>query len=446
MTLRAKLVVALVVLSAVATGAVGWFAYTATASRLRIEIDRSLDARLRALTERVRREPDRFAPVARALEPPGRFEGFDLIVMQYLSPSGAVLTSGSASVVLPVGDAERALAGSSRPGATVRRDVWIDDEHFRLTTVALGGGAVQAARSLAENDRLLASLRGRIVLIALAVAVTAATLGWLIARQLTRRLEHLTATAEHVATTGRLDVPVAVAGVDEAGRLAGAFNEMLGALARSKQDQQRLVEDAGHELRTPLTSLRTNVSVLRRFERLSPEQLRSLLDDLDGETRELTSLVNELVELATDQRNAEPETEVRLADLAERVAERARRRTGRSVVVDADGSIRTIRARAVERAIANLVDNAAKFDAHGAAPIEVVVRDGRVEVRDRGPGIDPADLPHLFDRFYRSVAARSQPGSGLGLSIVRETAESHGGSVFAEQRPGGGAVIGFTLP
>jgi two-component system sensor histidine kinase MprB len=280
----------------------------------------------------------------------------------------------------------------------------------------------------------------------LGVAAAAGILGWVVARQVTRRLSRLTATAEAVASTGRLDIPVDVEGDDEAGRLAAAFNKMLSALSRSRDDQQRLVQDAGHELRTPLTSLRTNISVLRRHDRLSPETMTSVLDDLESEALELTELTNELVELATDRRSEEPMEAVVLGEVAERVAARARRRTGRVVVVDADASVVNGRPQLLERAITNLVDNAAKFDETGEAPIDVVIRAGRVEVLDRGPGIAEDDLPHLFDRFYRAVAARSRPGSGLGLAIVKAVAEAHGGEVFAANRPGGGADIGFFVP
>jgi two-component system, OmpR family, sensor histidine kinase MprB len=116
------------------------------------------------------------------------------------------------------------------------------------------------------------------------------------------------------------------------------------------------------------------------------------------------------------------------------------------VTVQRDETVVSGRAAAIERAVGNLVDNALKFDDESTEPVEVVQRGGRVEVRDRGPGIAAADLPHVFDRFYRATAARSRPGSGLGLAIVADVAERHGGSVFADARDGGGAVIGFTLP
>jgi two-component system sensor histidine kinase MprB len=185
--------------------------------------------------------------------------------------------------------------------------------------------------------------------------------------------------------------------------------------------------------------------VLRRHA-LEPDTRSQVLDDLESETRELTDLVNELVELATDRSREEPTEDVSLAELAERVAERAQRRSGRIVTVSADDTVVVGRAHGLERAISNLVDNALKFDEHGGAPVEILVRHGEVTVFDRGPGVKPDDLPHLFDRFFRSIDARSQPGSGLGLSIVREVAERHGGTVFARPRDGGGAAIGFTVP
>jgi two-component system sensor histidine kinase MprB len=435
--LRVKLVVAMALLAALASAAIGWLAYRATADRLLVEVDRSLVAAVQDLA----------GPQGRAEHRgllSGRGPSFDLVVYQLLDQEGDAVAASRMG--LPVDDADRAVAAEAT-GADLRRDVTVDGEDYRMLTAGRrGGGAVQAARSLAETDRLLGSLRNRIVAAVGLVTIVAAGAGWLIARQITRRLVRLTATAEEVAETGRLDVPVPVEGRDEAGRLGAAFNEMLVALARSKDEQQRLVQDAGHELRTPLTSLRTNLAVLQRHAHLDPIMLAKVLADLEGEARELTDLTNELVELATDRRDAEPPVEVSLGELAERVAERAVRRTGRQVTVDADGSVVIGRPLMLERAISNLVDNAAKFDDGGAGPIEVIVRDGSVEVLDRGPGVASSDLPHLFDRFYRAPDARSRPGSGLGLAIVKGVADIHRGSVFAAPRPGGGAIVGFRVP
>ena len=278
---------------------------------------------------------------------------------------------------------------------------------------------------------------------ALVLAVVAAAIGWLVARQITKRLVRLTDTAEQVSATGQLDLAVPGAGTDEVGRLAGSFNSMLGRLAASQADQQRLVQDAGHELRTPLTSLRTNISLLERFDELTPAVRERVLADLKGESRELTGLVNEVLALAGGQATEGEAEPVRLAAVAEAVAKRARRRTGREVTVSTDDSEVTATRQSLERAVWNLVDNAAKFDSSDA-PIDLRVADRTIEVLDRGPGVAAEDMPHLFDRFYRPVASRSLPGSGLGLAIVKDVAAASGGRVFAHPREGGGSVFGIT--
>jgi two-component system sensor histidine kinase MprB len=240
-------------------------------------------------------------------------------------------------------------------------------------------------------------------------------------------------------------VVVPVDGADEAARLGSAFNEMVGALARSRQDQQRLVQDAGHELRTPMTSVRTNLYTLRGYDSLSSSERARVLADLESETEELSRLIDEVVEVATDRRSDEPVMPVDLVALVQRVARRWSARTGRAIEVRAEPTTVQGRPAALRRAVGNLLENAAKFDGSGS-PIEVRVGNGAVEVLDRGPGFSEADLPHVFQRFYRSTAARSTPGSGLGLSMVAEIAAVHGGTVWALDRPGGGASVGFVLP
>jgi len=374
---------------------------------------------------------------------------------QVLDASGVPIGVGGRAAVLPVTDDDRRVAASAVPHDKTVRDVTVDGVRYLMLTEALGhgNGAVQVARSRTDHKEVLERLAGSVVVIALVVAAAAAVAGWFLARALTRRLVRLTAAAERVSRTGRLDVAVPVAGSDEVGRLGVAFDRMLDRLARSRDDQQRLVQNAGHELRTPLTSIRTNVSLLRRADELSTDDRAAVLDDLTGETRELTDLVDELVELATDRRAAEPETDVDLDAVARRVAERVERRRGRPVQVaaPADGVVVRGRAQGLERALTNLVDNAVKFDPGGTGRVDVVLRPEdagglRVEVLDRGPGVPPEDLGRIFERFHRATGVRSLPGSGLGLSIVHDVIAEHEGDVFAAHRDGGGAVIGFTLP
>ncbi|MCY7298418.1 MAG: HAMP domain-containing histidine kinase [Ilumatobacteraceae bacterium] len=452
MSLRLKIVLALTLLAAGATAAIGIVSYTTIRHELQETVDKSLDDAARQF----RRQPSLGdadgdgdgapPPIGGPVRGPGsgRPRSFQQVLYQKIDADGTVQSS-SESYELPVGDADLAVAASTDPNASALFDVTIDGEPYRMLTVKADRGAVQLARSLAESQRSVERILRSTLVAVVIVALLSALLGMLIARQVTRRLLRLTSVAGEVAQTGRLDVDVPVDGGDETGRLGRAFSAMLAALQASKHEQHQLVQDASHELRTPLTSLRTNVSVLSRgYDQLPVEARDQLLADLDSETRELTDLVNELVELATDRRDDEPIQPIRVADVIERVAARAQRRFGRDVVVTADDSVVDARPNALERATQNLIDNACKFAPDGS--IEISVNVGTVVVRDHGPGLLPTDIPQLFDRFYRSLEMRSQPGSGLGLSIVKSVVESHGGTVFARNATGGGAELGFTLP
>jgi len=443
-SLRLKVVAALVGLVSVATVAIGVFSYRTTRDELLGQIDSSLQSTV----QQVQRPGgiDQFlGPRTR-----GSFRSQGDIVVQVIESDGSVYRLQD-DVTLPVGNADVALATADAQRSWLRT-VSTDAGVYRMLTTSLGDGrgAVQVARSLTDMDDVLAALRTRILVASLVVIVAAALVGAFLAQQLTRRLVRLTRAAEEVRGSGRLDVPVAVGGSDETARLAAAFQEMLAALARSKDDQQRLVQDAGHELRTPLTSLRTNVYLLRRSGgpggAMDDAARLRVLDDLDSESQELSRLVEEVVEVATDRRGDEAEQDLDLGDLVERVAQRAAQRSGRSVPVHLLGPATvTGRPLALERAVGNLVENALKFD-DSDAPIEVTCEGGRVEVADRGPGIAAEDRERVFDRFFRSTDARSRPGSGLGLSIVADVVERHGGRVFAAARAGGGAIVGFVLP
>lgn len=448
MSLRWKIAIAMALLSAVATGVVGAVSWRSTQDRLVEELDDSLTSAADVL---VVRPPDRLLALRRpriltgpVVIVPERIYGVDQYVVQVLDRQGRVLDASN-GVQLPVDELDRELA-AAEAGAVVRTSVDLGDgTRYRVITLGTPGGAVQVARDLAETERVLADLRTRTWWLVGLVAIASALAGWALAAGVTSRLRRLTEASEQVAATGDLQVGVSVVGRDEVGRLGRAFGHMIGSLAASRQQQQRLVEDAGHELRTPLTSLRTNVDVLRRHPELSPELRAQVLADLDRDAGELAALVDEVVALAADRRGDEEPVQVSLGELATAVAARVQRRTGRPVLVTSDGSTVVARPAAVERAIANLLDNATKFDPSDT-PVELDVTRGRVMVRDRGPGIADCELPHVFERFHRAPQARSLPGSGLGLSIVADVAAAHGGTVFARNRVGGGAEVGFELP
>ena len=220
---------------------------------------------------------------------------------------------------------------------------------------------------------------------------------------------------------------------------------MLGALSESREQQQQLAQDAGHELRTPLTSMRANIGTLRRHPELPPAAREEMLGAVASELTELAALVDELVDLAIDEPGQEEPSEVRLDLVVAQAVQRARHRSGREVRLDASPVTVAARPRLLTRAVSNLLDNALKFSPSDT-PVEVEVRPRSLVVRDHGPGIAPVDVPHIFDRFYRAVEARSRPGSGLGLAIVRRAAEDSGASVSAGNDPGGGAVVSMRWP
>jgi two-component system sensor histidine kinase MprB len=375
----------------------------------------------------------------------GRDErGFDALFIQLLAPGGEVLIPDGQPVALPVSDDDRALVGARAPHL-MRTEV-VGDDRIRMITAPLGVGAIQVGRSLAEVDETLARVTGTLTLAGAIGVALAGVLGLVVARSALRPVDELTETMEHVTETMELAKRIDIERDDEVGRLARSFNELLEALEESRIQQRRLVRDAGHELRTPLTALRTNLELLARAESLTDEQRRELLDAATFELRELSDLTAELVALAADPAAA---TEVResrqMAELVDRVVERFRRRTGREIGFVATPFEAIVAPMAMERAVANLVDNALKWGPAGT-PIEVTVGGGRIAVADHGPGIDEADRPRVFDRFYRADAARSTPGSGLGLAIVEKIVDDHDGTVFVEETAGGGATVGFRIP
>lgn len=452
-TLRRRLVIAFTALVVVAVALVGGISYFAAVDAYNDELDRALASAATTIDNggtvatsvptqiqgRVRGEPESTGPI--------------ISIAQSVAADGTV-TRTAGSVTLPVYPDELRLAGSGSAGDARYSEVSADGADYRVYTLARGGGlgAIQVARNLARADEVLAKIAIVTLLAGFGVIVLAVIAGWWLARHISRRLAALSAAAETVAGTGDLSVPIEAVGRDEVGSLGSSLRTMLTRLRDSQDAQQRLVQNAGHELRTPITSLRTNARVLRRFDELPSAERHHLLDDVDSELKELTGLVNELIELATDTRRAEPRESVDLGALVQRVAARTRRRTGRVIDVHDSAGESTVTAAplAIERALTNLLENAAKF-APGSTPIRVeLAREAglgyAVEVADRGPGVPPEEIQRIFDRFHRTDTARSLPGSGLGLAIVQEIAVQHHGGVSARNRSGGGLAVRFTLP
>ncbi|GAB2734321.1 HAMP domain-containing sensor histidine kinase [Salinifilum aidingensis] len=340
----------------------------------------------------------------------------------------------------------------------VRRSLRTDQAtNHRVVAVPAGdGSALVLSTSLRPTQQTLAQLSVVLVVMGGAGILLAAAAGTTVARAGLRPVQRLTAATERVAATGDLQ-PIPVSGDDELARLTTSFNGMLGALAESQEQQRRLVADAGHELRTPLTSLRTNLELLMAESQpgapqLSEEDREEMFADVRAQLSELSALVGDLVELAREDAPQAVHEPVELSEVVERALARAQRRAPRvRFEVSTRPWLLLGDATALERAVLNLLDNAAKWSPEeGQVRVDLRAEAdtgfAALEVADSGSGIAPADRPHIFERFYRSSESRPLPGSGLGLSIVKQVAERHGGHVWAGDAPDGGALLHVSLP
>jgi two-component system sensor histidine kinase MprB len=454
--LRARLTTIAAAAVAVAVLAVSVSTFLLLRQQLRDQFDRELLDQARNAARTLATYPSGVIPDR---DNPFWGEERDAPLLQFVGVDGDLLRPINQAATLPVSAPDLQVVRGEADIAY--SNVTIDGDQYRMVTVQLRGGALEFARQPVSVEETLAKLALLLTFIGAAGVVGAAVLGWTVARAGLAPVDRLTAAAEHVAATQDLTAAIPVTGDDEVARLGRAFNAMLAALGTSRDDQRRLVEDAGHELRTPLTSLRTNIELLLRAEEQSasgrslPAADRArLLRDLDGQMVELTQLTSELVELARNDAAAEPEEQLDLADIVVAAVERARVRVpGVLIETELTPAPITGRPSSLERAVLNVLDNAAKWTPPGT-PIQVRLTrqtlDARpwavLEVEDQGPGVAEEDLPRVFERFYRSASARAMPGSGLGLAIVRQAIAGHGGTATIERAPGGGALLRIVLP
>ena len=446
MTLRFRIALILATVALLVGVFAAGASYVTTASQLQRAIDDSLRSRALDVNHGRDAPPDRGRN--RGPNDGAAFDCPDAGAFQPASAAQIVAADGTVTVCIAGGPA---LTASPADRAIAADDVrlrtsTIGGSRYRILTTAWhDGGVLQIARSLAESESLLGRLRLKLLALVGVATAVAAALGWAVATRIAKPIVSLRDAAHQIATTQDLTAPVDVGGSGEIASLATSFSMMIASLAHSQAQQRRLVSDASHEMRTPLTSLRSNLELIGQIERLPVAERQDVVAEVIDDVDELSILLAELVELASDLSAAEPVDTVSLLDLAQGAAERAERRTHRQVEVTGEPTEVVGRPRQLERAIANLVDNALKYSP-ADAPVEVDVSGTTVTVRDRGRGIPAADLDHIFDRFYRAIDARTEPGSGLGLAIVDEIVRTHRGSVFARNRDGGGAEVGFTLP
>lgn len=445
MTLRVRLALGTGVLAAVAIAFLAAGALVAASQTVLGAVDSELLAR---------------AETAAELDAAGRLPGTDpeqaasnAMVVALADTTGErieVLTADGTPLLgesrAPVTDTDRDIAAGRIAGPVLRTDE-VDGATIRVATVHLPatGGAVRFSRDLTEVRQGLESFRLRVILGALLGGLLVAGAAWLLAGRFVAPVVAVTDAAETLARTQDVPTRITVDRSDEVGRLATSFNALLDDLAVAREQQRRLVADASHELRTPLTSLRTKIEFLQSAPDLAGSRRQEVLDGSVDELDRLGALVAELVDLAADAGSGDEDpATVDLGALVETEAARFGRTTGRTIHVDTEPLPVPARPRAVSRALSNILRNADKFSPPDQ-PIEVRQRGARIEVRDHGPGIAPDDRERIFDRFYRAPDASSTEGSGIGLAIVARVAEIHGGSVWADDAEGGGAIVGFSV-
>ncbi|GAA4677941.1 sensor histidine kinase [Frondihabitans cladoniiphilus] len=317
------------------------------------------------------------------------------------------------------------------------------------------GEAVMVGLPITTVDITLDRIRAVLVVLGAVGVLSSALIGYIVAGVGLRPVRTLAAAIDRVARTRDPRESVAVERDDELGRLARSFSAMLSELAAANAAQQQLVADASHELRTPLTSLRTNFQLLERPDALAAATRIELVRAVDDELRALQSLVGDLIDLAHGDELDGDRVEVDLDVLLEAAVATAGRHWARAAFLlrgaPADGAALVVSGdpERLERLVSVLLDNAGKYSPDGGdVEVQALATDTgiRLVVADRGVGIPVADLPYVFDRFFRSPSARSLPGSGLGLAIADQIVRAHGGSIRAAARPGGGTIVTVDLP
>jgi two-component system OmpR family sensor kinase len=441
--IRVRITAAFALAMAVVLAASAVFLYLRLSSHLTTALDRELQLRAQDLAALVGRPDASLAgdSTSRFVEPGESYA-------QLIASDGRVL------------DATRPLGrGRVLSAAELRRarrgPIYVDlqsvpglDEPSRVLATAVDRGVLVVGTTRQDRAETLAGLRDELLIAGPIALILASGIGYLLAGLSLRQVESMRRRAAAIsAETPGERLPVPPPG-DELQRLGETLNEMLGRLEAALQRERDFVADAGHELRTPLALLRTELELaLRQAE--TPEELREAVRASSQEVDRLSQLAEDLLLIARADRGRLPlrlepvEVDRLLASVASRFDWRADE-LGKDVRPEPSPGLR-VRGDVLrlEQALGNMVDNALRYGGDEVT-LSASAADGRVElhVRDTGPGFPRDLLDRAFDRFTRADAARARGGAGLGLSIVKTVAESHGGSAHvANEAPGADAWL-----
>ncbi len=326
---------------------------------------------------------------------------------------------------------------------------------FRLPGDAAGGPyhVLQVGRAFGRDEATLIWLQRALLIGDLGLVILATGVGWWMAGSSLRPIMRTTRAVQLIGESQRLDQRVEYYGpTDEIGELVHTFNRMLDRLEASISAQRRFVADASHELRTPLTTLRLNVELLRRDRSAEPPERAEVLDDVASELERLSRLVQGLLDLARADAGLHLEKQlVRADEIIRDVYHQVRPAANGVVLTIGDLVPTTLSANPdyLKQMLLTLVDNALKYTPSGGQVCLTLEQDGRwvkFAVADTGRGIDPSDLPHIFERFYRARSVRHQRGTGLGLAVAQWIANEHGGHIEVQSTPGQGSLFTAWFP
>ena len=429
---------------------VGSTAYLSTRISLRDQLDREMLSAARTTAAIINSD-------IRNLDNLGPGLGTSQELLAVTTSTGETTQAGKQSLAL-VPEAGEIAVARMQHGHRARSVKLEDGQQYRLVSVPVRARdragrsqsyAILYARPLTSLGTTLNSLWLVIALSGLAgIVATTLTALWM-AQTALAPVRRLSTAVKNVTQTDQLN-PIRIYGRDDLGELTRSFNLMLKSLQTSREQQRQLIADAGHELRTPLTSMRTNIELLVADDKsgMLPEGARSeILDDVSAQLGEFSALVGDLVALTRDDHLQRQPERLDMSEVVEAALARAARR-GPGITFHTSLEPVPILgdASTLERAITNLLDNAVKFSPSDGEIWVELTSAGVLTIVDSGPGIAEEDLPHIFDRFYRSDRARNTPGTGLGLAIVTHTVEAHGGSVRAGNQQGAGAKFTMRLP
>lgn len=376
--------------------------------------------------------------------------------VQVLDPDGEIVerSVGLGNRRLPIDPESLRRVGEDEE---VFETVTLEGQDVRVFTASLVTdeeflGYIQIARSLEALEDALGFLSRTLVGAGAALLVVSVVVVWIVAGVALRPIGRITQVARDIGLSMRLNERLPPLRTrDEVARLVETFNRMMDRLEGAFAAQRRFVADASHELRTPLTTIQGNLELLRRRGAVAQPEMREALEDVIVETERMTRLVHGLLALArADAGQVLARMPVRLDHVVRAVQREAQTLSGEvSVQLDTVEPAEVMGdADALKQLLLILVENGVKYTPSGGAvwlSLRHEQASGVLRVRDTGCGIADVDLPYIFERFYRSPAARASGGTGLGLAIARWIADEHDARIDVDSRPGEGTTFTVRL-